>query len=1140
MSENEVAAKRAIDLPPPEREKGIVGAARAAVDKGRAFLLGYDLFISYRRADANDYALRLADRLTKIGFRCYLDQFSSSADANLPEDVKYALRNSAGLVVVGSPGALESKAIAEEVSIFSKLSRTILPISAADTLNDDTWSGLIKGISRTDETQEALEKGRPSRQVLTRLSDSARFRRRNAQLKRTFLATLAGIALIIVAGLGSTVVLGRQAAAARSQAQGAVKSKDKALEDEKAAEDKRDAAISRLSEIQAELGRKETELDQANTDRDKAQEGAKRAQEQERTAKARAEEQTRIAEEQHRVAVSQELAAGATQQLPTNPEASVLLARDAYMASPTVEAKNILRRSLLTSHVRSVITDGEGLVRGIVFDREGQYVATANDAGEVKVWSAETGTRLAVLTTGEPPENGGGSSQSKVSKLEFSPDGKYIAYGASHDTTYLWKWQDDSSRKGPFTLRWVEGMPSGVACLARSGCVIRTIAFSPDSRYIAAADERGVIWVWETASGNRCKFLSGHSDWVNEIKFSPSDGKYIASAGNDEQTLLWDWQSPIGENNPRKIPGVFTTPPSEQYIGNVFRSYRYPVNGVSFSDKGQYMVTSANCSSSSTKICSDKYLATVYSVEDGKPLAVLSGHESRIEQASFSPDGDYVVTASLDGTARVWNWRDSRLLSTPVILRGHAGNVSSVAFSPDGRLIVTGGWDGTVRLWQSGMGLEDGHESATLSSFTTLQGYTRGAFVDRVAFSPDGKFIMTTGNDGTARLWGVGLERGTAALKEINREELNAAFSPDARHVVTGGSSGSSLKVWELDADGNLVGSKELSGQSDMFLSHASFSPDGRYIIAAGNNFKSVGSQAIQIWDWRADDGSEKEPWIPLAWEYLSHVAFSHDAQGRYVLAAGRARGDGSNPNVMHIWDRISPRKIPDVGPFESSVVSAAFSFDADSRYVAVAGGASVHVCDWRKGGMSACVDLSRPQSSDSYRGVAFSPDGKYVAAASVYGIVNVWEWQTQEGRQHPLVMLNDDLHRGLLFSVSFNPDSTLLITNGQDSIARLWDIRTGSLVLRLGGEIRLRRESVFHLLGALASFSSDGKKIIATDSAGVRIYDCRECVAEPAALLSLIGEHVSPQAQMAGPSRLLQELQPRKKRAGKAGGSRR
>ncbi len=175
---------------PAESKTGLAGIIEKVFRKGRVFPFGYDLFISYRRADANDYALRLANRLTKRGFRCYLDQFSSPADPNLPREVKDALRHSKGLVLIGSPGALGSKAITEEVTIFSTLSRTIIPVSVAGTLNDSTWGGRIAGISRTEETAQALKSGTPSRQVIIRLVDSASFRRRNDQLKRTFFGLL--------------------------------------------------------------------------------------------------------------------------------------------------------------------------------------------------------------------------------------------------------------------------------------------------------------------------------------------------------------------------------------------------------------------------------------------------------------------------------------------------------------------------------------------------------------------------------------------------------------------------------------------------------------------------------------------------------------------------------------------------------------------------------------------------------------------------------------------------------------------------------------------------------------------------------------------------------------------------------------
>src|SRR5215218_7293762 len=202
---------------PPPREGGLT-----AFKKARAFLLGYDIFISYRRKDANAYALALANRLTKLGFRCYLDQLSAPTDKEIPDEVLTALRHSTALVVIGTPGAVESRAVATEVRIFAAGRRTIIPISVEGTLGDgsEVWGGGIKGLSQADEMWHAVsEKKRPSAGVLVRLTDSAKFRRRNKQLQRTFFSLLAGIGVILVVGLVAALLLTRQVKTARQQAE---------------------------------------------------------------------------------------------------------------------------------------------------------------------------------------------------------------------------------------------------------------------------------------------------------------------------------------------------------------------------------------------------------------------------------------------------------------------------------------------------------------------------------------------------------------------------------------------------------------------------------------------------------------------------------------------------------------------------------------------------------------------------------------------------------------------------------------------------------------------------------------------------------------------------------------------------------
>lgn len=103
----------------------------------------------------------------------------------------------------------------------------------------------------------------------------------------------------------------------------------------------------------------------------------------------------------------------------------------------------------------------------------------------------------------------------------------------------------------------------------------------------------------------------------------------------------------------------------------------------------------------------------------------------------FSPDGKRVLTASTDGTARVWDGKTGR----EVLVLSHKGAVMSAVFSPDGKRIVTSGLDGTAVIWNAKAG----------ERLLCLRGHDGG--VKCGAFSPDGKKIVTAGEDRTARLW---------------------------------------------------------------------------------------------------------------------------------------------------------------------------------------------------------------------------------------------------------------------------------------------------------------------------------------------------------------------------------------------------
>jgi len=148
-----------------------------------------------------------------------------------------------------------------------------------------------------------------------------------------------------------------------------------------------------------------------------------------------------------------------------------------------------------------------------------------------------------------------------------------------------------------------------------------------------------------------------------------------------------------------------------------------------------------------------------------REFLILRSHEYRVSTAAFSPDGIRVVTASWDGTARLW---DAATGAELLVLRGHEDAVSTAAFSPDGIRVVTASSDRTARLWDAATGAEllvlRGHEDA----------------VSAAAFSPDGSRVVTASWNGAVRLWDAATGAELLVLRNVYRPELGfnfAAFS---------------------------------------------------------------------------------------------------------------------------------------------------------------------------------------------------------------------------------------------------------------------------------------------------------------------------------------------------------------------------
>jgi WD40 repeat protein len=359
------------------------------------------------------------------------------------------------------------------------------------------------------------------------------------------------------------------------------------------------------------------------------------------------------------------------------------------------------------------------------------------------------------------------------------------------------------------------------------------------------------------------------------------------------------------------------------------------------------------------------WLWNLSSVDPNGSVRVLKGHDQAVLGLVFSPDGRFLVTASDDATARLWNvaGRDG------ITLQDGAGRITGMAYHPDGQSMATSDYDGYARIWDL--------RSGAAKPVVVLPKGPNSA--NAVAFSPDGRTLATALDDRPVELWDLRATDVAARPTELSSPErgmLALDWSPDGRYLAGSSQDADdpSIWIWDLQAGAPSASPRLLQGHTKPAAALA-WSPDGHTLASASYD------HSILLWDMR-DPGKQPKPLVGHA-DAAVAVAWSPDGQ---TLAS--ASWDGT----ALLWDlsAADPSADPVVlDDHEGYVVAVAFS--PDGRRLATGGyDNTARLWDLTSKNVAASgVVLTR--DSSAITSVAFSPDGRTLAVGNAASNVRLW-----------------------------------------------------------------------------------------------------------------------------------------------------
>lgn len=667
-------------------------------------------------------------------------------------------------------------------------------------------------------------------------------------------------------------------------------------------------------------------------------------------------------------------------------------------------------------------------VNALSYSTDGQFVASASRDGTVKVWDLGNGREVATYRGHlDQPDDPTKTGTNVLGATDVAFHPKNPKVIVSASGNQVHTWDPATGK----TLKTVLN-------LGKTDKPIKCLAYSPDGKLLAVGADDGVLRVLDD-EGKPVFTSPSRNSRIEKVAFSPN-GKLVAIGDSASQVAVYMPVGGMGNQLKMSVQGVD--------LGEVL--------GVAFTGDGAAVFSCGRDS---------KARLTAGPTADGGDapntatrLRDFTGHTKTVTGMCVTPDGQFLVTSSEDQSVRVWEVKSGKQVRS---FQGHMTKASAVAARGDGRQVASGSEDGAVRVWD--MSASDEHRAMTDSKESLWA----------VAVSPNGKRLAAAGADKKVRVYDPATGKLEATL-DATAATTSLAFLPDSNLLVAAGGE-KVIKVW--DVDGKKV-AKELPGNELAVLALAT-SEDGKLIVSgsADNSVRGF------------DAASGKELWKWTARKAACGVAVR---KGGKQVAVGLADGTLAVVDIS----AAPPKELAAQSAHTAGVAGVALSADG-SRAATVGGDGALRV--WTLADTGALAPLVKfegqatPTSSTGFSplsSVAFSPDGRFVAAAGADAVVRVWDVQTKsevralrghtdwvtgvafgpDGRFVASVAAEKDNtarvfelppldggsgsagHLLAVNAVAVSPNGKFVATAGTDQTIKIWDVATGKEVGTLIG----------------------------------------------------------------------------------------